>query len=102
MCQPWCDHLHPSCCCIPFIQQQTEKAAFAVKITGIDTGDAQFYVPRCVSGSGGNINLDAINKKVLVLLCRRACICSTLQHGMCGPDIPACPSQPHMRQTHCI
>jgi hypothetical protein len=44
---------------------ETDKGAYTVKITGITTGDAQYYVPRCVSGSGGNVNLDATNKKLL-------------------------------------
>lgn len=29
-----------------------------------EKGDARKWVPRCIGGSGGNISLDAINKKV--------------------------------------
>lgn len=36
-------------------------------VTGVTTvplSEAQYYVPRCVDGSGGNCNLDKVNKKV--------------------------------------
>jgi hypothetical protein len=38
-----------------------------VTVTGVKTvplDEAQYYVPRCVDGSGGNCNLDRVNRKV--------------------------------------
>jgi hypothetical protein len=48
-------------------------------VSGIATGDARYYVPRCIGGFGGNMDVDATNKKVLVRTCGLCSIHSTLQ-----------------------
>lgn len=41
-----------------------KDGTFTLKVVDTAEGDATTWVPRCVGGFGGNINLDAINKKV--------------------------------------
>lgn len=36
-----------------------------VQLKDKEDGDAKRWVPRCIGGSGGNIKLDTINKKLL-------------------------------------
>jgi hypothetical protein len=48
---------------------QTGNSSYTVTVTGVKTvplDEAQYYVPRCVDGSGGNCNLDRVNRKLLV------------------------------------
>lgn len=43
---------------------QAGKVKLELKVTDKMSGDAKHYVPRCIAGTGGNVNLDATNKKV--------------------------------------
>jgi hypothetical protein len=48
---------------------QTGNSSYTVTVTGVTTvrlSKAQYYVPRCVDGSGGSCNLDKVNRKLLV------------------------------------
>jgi hypothetical protein len=48
---------------------QTGNSSYTVTVTGVTSvplHEAQYYVPRCVESSGGNCNLDRVNRKLLV------------------------------------
>jgi hypothetical protein len=68
---PHTPELLPSCpALLPL--PQSGKIKLELTVTDMEAGDAKHFVPCCVSGSGGNINLDATNKKVGANICQPA------------------------------
>lgn len=61
----WCSSCSRALHILPaYPLSQSGKVKLELKVTDMMVGDAKSCVPRCVSGAGGNINLDATNKKV--------------------------------------
>jgi hypothetical protein len=56
---------------------QSGNKTFNLVVTAKRPGDAQFYVPRCINGFGGNINLDGTNKKVHCAVQYCCALCET-------------------------
>jgi hypothetical protein len=52
---------------------QSCSGTYTVEIVDTASGDAQYYVPRCIGGCGGNINLDKVNMKVSSPLAWQCC-----------------------------
>jgi hypothetical protein len=55
---------------------QAGKVKPDLKVTDKMSGDAKHYVPRCIAGTGGNVNLDATNKKVRARCSTASILCS--------------------------
>lgn len=49
-------------CCL--LQCSGDGNSYVLTVTDIAGGDARYYVPRCFGGFGGNMDIDATNKKV--------------------------------------